>query len=287
MSPYERRHRAFLARAQLRYAWQFQDGDGESANTVCTVGPGWYAHLERLFADVETTVAEGDRPGFHWLSLTEHSGRLAVTASRLDPVMDPLRRALELCRGTCRVCGDPGRERPVDDRVAVECMPHFVHRLMLHALGNDADASAWLAGPRPELEGQIPAALLAAGEPARVVELALRRAVPPPPRLNRSQREGLTDLREAVQQHLGYTPWSLRLAEPGHPRRPGGTLFLIGGGPLPARVHVREAISAAGFDRVRPVVLRPDAVHAPGESDNPWLAALAAYGSVELPRRVR
>jgi len=102
----ERRHRAFLAAAQLRYPWQFRQRGraGDSDPVAVDVPPGWYGLLERLFEQVEQVLPAAERGGFRWRRLRSRQGLLEVAYDGLRESVSPL---VATARETAAVtCGD-------------------------------------------------------------------------------------------------------------------------------------------------------------------------------------
>mgnify|MGYP000022748845 CR=1 FL=1 len=286
----ERRHRAFLAAAQLRHAWQFRrrgqhaDEDPVEVN----VPAGWHDLLEQLFAEVEAAVPAEEQGGFRWRRLAAIQGGLEI---RFDGVRDRILPAVTRARDTaavcCEGCGRPGRRRQVAGMHRVSCDVHFVERLRQHDGATEQGAGNWWLSPHPGLGGRTPAAVLRAGPPPEVlIDLALRRAMPPTPRLNGAHRQRLQLAWPVLREAFGERLRSLRLAEfePGAGR--GGTLLALLAGEVDAAAQagVASQLARAGFSDLRLRLVGQDDLRAPATADDPWSTMLALEASVSIPR---
>jgi len=286
----ERRYRAFLAAAQLRYPWQFRcrgardDADGVQVD----VPPGWYGVLERLFEQVEAGLPDAERDAFRWRRLCARQGMLEVAFDGLrDPVSPRVVEARDRAAVTCEVCGHPGARREVAGHFAVSCDYHFIERLLGSHSRGDAAARDWWYTAQPGLGNRTPAAYLAAGPPSEVlVEQALRLAMPPVPALEPAHRERLQAVWPVLDEALGDGLRSLRVAEFNPRARRGGTLVALvsGDADTSAQAAAVTRLARNGFSDLRLRLVAQSDLAAPAGAADPWACMLALEASVNLPR---
>lgn len=286
----ERRYRAFLAAAQLRYPWQFRcPGGPEDAEGVqVDVPPGWYGVLERLFEQVEAGMPVAERHGFRWRRLCARQGMLEVAFDGLrDPVSPRVVEARDRAAVTCEACGYPGARREVAGRFAVSCNHHFIERLLHGHPQGESAARHWWDTPQPGLGNRTPAAYMAAGPPSEVlIEQALRLAMPPVPTLEPAHRQRLQAVWPVLDEALGEGLRSLRVAEFNPRARRGGTLIALVAGSADASAQAAAVTRLArnGFSDLRLRLVAQSDLVAPAAADDPWACMLALEASVSLSR---
>jgi len=286
----ERRHRAFLAEAQLRHAWQFRQRGvaAESDPVEVNVPVGWHPVMKCLFTEVESLVPEAERGGFRWRRLVAAHGALEI---RFDGVRDRIKpavfRAREAAQVTCEACGRPGRLLLVAGSRRVSCDLHFLERLRHCDRAGEQAASNWWMSPHPGLGGRAPIVVLRTGAPPEIlIDLALRRAMPDVPRLNGAHRQRLQQTWPVLREAFGERLRSLRLAEFDPASQRGGTLLalLAGEADAAAQAGVATALARAGFSDLRLRLVGEGDLHAPATATDPWSAMLALEASISIPR---
>ena len=288
-TPAERRYRAFLAAAQLRYPWQFRSAGpaaGEGPVAV-DVPPGWYGVLERLFRDVERALPVDDRAAFRWRRLCARHAMLEVAFDGpRDPVSPRVVEARDRAAVTCDVCGYPGARREVAGRYAVSCNRHFLERLLSRHPGGSAAARQWWETPQPGLGGRSPAAYIETGPPSEVlIELALRLAMPPVPWLESAHRQRLQAAWPVLAEALGERLRSLRIAAFDPAAGRGGTLvaLMAGDADSSAQAAAVTRLARNGFSDLRLRLVGQADLAAPAAADDPWACMLALEASVNIP----
>jgi len=286
----ERRHRAFLAAAQLRYPWQFRQRGraGDSDPVAVDVPPGWYGLLERLFEQVEQVLPAAERGGFRWRRLRSRQGLLEVAYDGLRESVSPLvATARETAAVTCERCGRPGARREVAGSHAVSCRRYYLDRLLCRHPGGESGARQWLATPQPGLGGRSPATVVQSGAPPEMlIEQALRLAMPATPRLNGAHRQRLQGVWPVLSEAFGDGLRSLRLAEFEPARGPGATLIGLMAGEVDASAQAAAVnrLARNGFSDLRlRLVGQPDLAR-PARASDPWSCMLAVEASVTIPR---
>ena len=290
VSDQERRHRAFLAAAQLRHAWQFRRRGGQAGDDPVEVNVpvGWHGVLERLFAEVEDAVPDSERGGFRWRRLAAAQGGLEIRFDGVrERIMPAIARARDAAAVTCDACGRPGMRRRVGHLHRVSCDVHFLERLKAEDAAGEQAASNWWLSAHPGLGGRTPMALMRSGAPPEVLlDLALRRAMPAVPRLNGAHRQRFQGAWPVLVEQFGERLRSLRLAEFDPAAGRGGTLLaLLSGDPGPAlQAGAANQLARAGFSDLRLRLIGDADLQAPARAEDPWSAMLALEASVSIPR---
>ena len=286
----ERRYRAFLAAAQLRYPWQFRcRGPSDSQDSVqVNVPPGWYGVLEQLFEEVEAAMPVSEREAFRWRRLCSRHAMLEVAFDGLrDPVSPRVVEARERAAVTCDVCGHPGARREVAGRYAVSCNRHFIHRLLQCHPAGESGARAWWDTPQPALGERTPAEYMEAGPPSEfLIEQALRLAMPPVPWLDAPNRQRLQAAWPVLDEALGERLRSLRVAAFDARSGRGGTLVavLAGDADPSAQAAAVTRLARNGFSDLRLRLVGQADLAAPAVAADPWACMLALEASVSIPR---
>ncbi|MEX0386907.1 hypothetical protein [Spiribacter onubensis] len=286
----ERRHRAFLATAQLRYAWQFRQRGcaGVDDPVAVDVPPGWYGPLERLFEQVEQVLPAAERGGFRWRRLRSRQGVLEVAYDGVRESVSPLvATARETAAVTCERCGRPGARREVAGSHAVSCRRYYLDRLLSRHPGGETGVRQWWATPQPGLGGRSPAAVVQNGAPPEVlIEQALRLAMPATPRLNGAHRQRLQGVWPVLSEAFGDGLRSLRLAEFDPARGPGATLIglMAGEADSPAQAAAVNRLARNGFSDLRLRLVGQRDLARPARASDPWSCMLAVEASVTIPR---
>lgn len=286
----ERRYRAFLAAAQLRFPWQFRapgQSDHEEGVQV-DVPPGWYGVLERLFHDVEAVMPAAERECFRWRRLCARQAMLEVAFDGLrDPVSPRVVEARERAAVTCDVCGHPGARREVAGHYAVSCSRHFIQRLLQCHPEGESGARLWWETPQPVLGGSSPAAYTEANPPPEtLIEQALRLAMPPVPWLDPPNRERLQAAWPVLDEALGERLRSLRVAAFDPRSERGGTLIamLAGDADPSAQAAAVTRLARNGFSDLRLRLVGQADLASPAVAADPWACMLALEASVSIPR---
>jgi hypothetical protein len=286
----EHKHRAFLAAAQLKHAWQFQRrGQRPDDDPVeIDVPVGWHALLNQLFADVEHQIPAAERGGFRWRRMRALQGALEI---RFDGVRERMTAAIARARDaaavTCETCGHSGLRRQVAGTHRVSCDAHFLDRLIQSDVAGEQAARRWWATPHPGLGERSPAEVAQAGPPPDVLlDLALRRAMPATPRPNGAHRQRLQGVWPVLRDHFGERLRSLRLAEFEPGSGPGGTLLAQIAGEIDptAQAGAATRLARAGFSDLRLRLVTDGDLQAPARANDPWSAMLALEASVTIPR---
>ena len=286
----ERRYRAFLAAAQLRYPWQFrQRGHASERDPVAVdVPPGWYGVLERLFQQVEQVVPASERGGFRWRRLRAGQGSLEVAFDGVRDAVSPLvADARETASVTCERCGRPGARREVAGRHAVSCRRDYLKRLLHRHPNGETGARQWWVTSQPGLGGRSPATVLQAGAPPEVlIEQALRLAMPATPRLNGAHRQRLQGVWPILDEAFGDGLRSLRLAEFEPVRGSGATLIglMAGEADVSAQAAAVNRLARNGFSDLRLRLVGRSDLARPARANDPWSCMLAVEASVSIPR---
>ncbi len=287
---HERRHRAFLAAAQLRHPWQFRlRGQSEHNDPIeIDVGPGWHGLLQQLFLAAERSVPERERGGFRWRRLRAFQGGLDI---RFDGVRDRVMGAVTVARDTaaltCEACGQAGLRRQVAGHHQVSCDHDFIERLLASRGIGHAAMRRWWHTPQPSLGRRSPATVLASGHvPEVLIDQALRDAMPTLPRLTGAHRQRLQGAWPVLREIFGERLRSLRLAEFEPSLGTGGTLLgLINGeADTAAQAAAVNRLARTGFSDLRLRLVSQDALACPAKADDPWSAMLALEASVSIPR---
>lgn len=286
----ERRYRAFLAAAQLRYPWQFrQRGRASDTDPVAVdVPPGWYGLLERLFEQLEQILPAAERGGFRWRRLRARQGILEVAYDGVRESVSPLAAtARETAAVTCERCGRAGARREVAGSHAVSCRRDYLDRLMHRHPNGESGARQWWTTPQPGLGGRSPGAVVQAGAPPEVlVEQALRLAMPATPRLNGAHRQRLQGVWPVLSEAFGDGLRSLRLAEFEPARGPGATLIglMAGEADASAQAAAVNRLARNGFSDLRLRLVGHTDLDRPARANDPWSCMLAVEASVSIPR---
>lgn len=287
---YERKHRAFLASAQLRYPWQFRDAAGRAVEVDVTVGSGWHRLLFALFDRVSESLQGSARERFWWWRIHCDEGCLRVDFNGGGPA---IRRAVDLARrqaaDVCQVCGGPGRLRQVDGMFATECESHYLIRIAGHASSDPFAARVWLTTPRADLRGRSPRTAVGCDDTRdAVLEAALRRALPGRPALSPRQRRWLAGAWKPLAALFGDRLQDLRIAEPAGGRTGQAVACLmVVVAAADARAETPEltrCLADAGYGDLLPRLLTPEEVQEPLAAEDPWEAMLARHGATPIPR---
>ena len=286
----ERRHRAFLAAAQLRYPWQFrQRGHADDSDPVAIdVPPGWYGLIERLFGAVEQVVPGAERGGFRWRRLRARQGSLEVAFDGVRESVSPLiATARDRALITCEACGRAGARREVAGVHAVSCRRHYLERLLERHPGGEAGARHWWVTAQPALGGRSPGQMVRrTAAPEILLEQALRLAMPDTPRLNGAHRQRLQGIWPVLEAAFGDGLRSLRLAEFEPTRRRGATLIALMAGEADASAQAAAVnrLARNGFSDLRLRLVGHADLARPARANDPWSCMLALEASVSIPR---